>query len=268
MYEFVGLKEHDDNTWLPSVAMLFDGKLLESEIAGYQTLNVEGRETIGYNMDTSGNTSGRDGDITFGKNLPPRVLRIQYKLEVDDNEGFQHAFRQLNWLLETEGAVPIRFRDDPDIIYYGEVSNMDGVPPNSNRVTGTFEVYCSDPNKYTEATKRNGNPATIYLSSPYAVKPDEIRIVLGETATNITVDNVTTGRHIIMNGEYSAGDEIIIRLNESDQARKLTRNGQNIMRDLDYAETDFHAFLVKNKDVIQVSPLTATLMITARGRWK
>ena len=47
MYEYKELNNRESSAWLPSVAMLFNDKLLEDEIKGYQTLNVEGRETIG-----------------------------------------------------------------------------------------------------------------------------------------------------------------------------------------------------------------------------
>ena len=55
MYEYKELTNRESSAWLPSVAMLFNNILLEDEINGYQTLNVEGRETLGYDMETSGN---------------------------------------------------------------------------------------------------------------------------------------------------------------------------------------------------------------------
>lgn len=268
MYEYKELTNRESTAWLPSVAMLFNGLLLEDELKGYQTLNVEGRETISYNLETSGNISGRDGEITLGKSLPPRVLRVQYRLEAEDNEAFQRTFRRLNWLLKTDGEVPIRFRDDLDVIYYGELSAMSDVPADRNTVIGTFDIYCSDPYKYNEQAVQVGNPLTVYMRAPYEVKPDVIKLVMGQNATKITVDNTTTGRHIILNGDYKTGDEIVIRLNERSQNRKLTKNGQNIMTNLDYTATDFHEFTVKRNDILRVTPTNATLEISTRGRWK
>lgn len=268
MYEYKELNNRESTAWLPSVAMLFNNILLEDEIQGYQTLNVEGRETISYDMETSGSISGRDGAVTFGKTLPARVLRIQYRLEACDNEEFQRSFRKLNWLLETDGEVPIRFRDDLDITYYGELSNMSEVPADRNTVIGTFEIYCSDPYKYEKQAEQAGNPLTVYLPTPYAIKPDVIRLTMAQNVTKITVDNVNTGRHIILNGDYKTGDEIVIRLTETNQARKLTKNGQNIMNNLDHVETDFHEFKIKRNDVIRVTPANTTVAIQTRGRWK
>lgn len=268
MYEYKELNNRESSAWLPSVAMLFNNILFEDEIQGYQTLNVEGRETLGYDLETSGNISGRHGAVTFGKTLPPRLLRVQYRLEASDNEEFQRLFRKLNWLLETTGEVPVRFRDDLEITYYGELSSMSEIPADRNTVIGTFEIYCSDPFKYEEQAEQSGNPLTAYLPTPYAIKPDEIRLIMAQNATKITVDNANTGRHIILNGTYQTGDEIIIRLNETNQGRKLTKNGQNIMNNLDYMETDFHDFKIKRNDVIRVTPTNTTVTIQTRGRWK
>ena len=221
---------------LPSVAMLFDGKLFEEEIEGYRTLNVSGRETIGYNMQTGGNNN----DIVLEKTVPPRTLTIQYTLEADTNEEFQQKFRYLNWLLHTSDDVPIKFRDELDITYYGQTSNMGAVPPESNSVVSTFEIYCSDPYKYDDDRVLTGNPLTVLLSSPYDVKPDEIEIVMNKAADKITVDNITTGRHIILNGDYKTGDVINIQIPENE----ITQNNQNIMSELGFTESDFHRFTI------------------------
>lgn len=268
MYEFRDTNEHLNDSWLPSVAMQFNGFLLEEEIRGYHTLNVEGRETISYNLEDSGNISGRDGVISFGKTLPPRVLRIQYLLKAESNEELQHSFRLLNWKLKTEGEVPIRFRDDLEIMYYGQLVGMSDVPPETNSVVGTFEIHCSDPYKYEKNTSQVGNPLTIYLPTPYEVKPELIEVIVKSTVTKLIVANITTGRRIILNGSYVSGDTIRIRLNETGQGNKITKNNQNIMKELDYLATDFNTFIIKKGDIIQVTPNTATLTVQARGRWK
>lgn len=249
---------------LPSVAMLFDGKLLEEEIAGYRTLTVSGRETISYNMEMSGTISGRDGELFLGKDLPTRVLTIQYQLKADTNAEFQEKFRRLNWLLHTTDDVPVKFRDELSITYYGQVSNMGEVPPESNSIVSTFEIYCPDPYKYEGGRTFTGNPLNVLLNSPYDVKPDEIEITLQTDTNKITVDNITTGRHVILNGDYQAGDVINIKIPEN----KITQNNQDIMRELDYTESDFHRFTIKNNDKIQVTPRQSEMILKTRGRWK
>lgn len=264
MQGFISIDEHSNEIALPSVAMIFDNKLFEEEISGYQTLNVTGRETLSYTLETSGSISGRDGELVYSKNLPSRVLTIQYKLEAKSNEEFQVKFRKLNWLLESEDDVEIRFRDDLDISYYGQLTNMEKVPPEKNNVVSTFEILCADPYKESSESEINGNPLQVFMNSPYANRPEEIAITLNSDTDKITVDNVTTGRHIILNGDYNANDEIIIRIDD----KEITRNQQNIMSDLDYTETDFHRFLVNNGNKIQVTPSDSELKMKVRGRWK
>lgn len=60
---------------------------------------------------------------------------------------------------------------------------------------------------------------------------------------------------------YSIGDEIKIRIADN----SITKNGQNIMNNLDYTETDFHSFVINKGDTINVTP-DSQLSILLRGR--
>jgi predicted phage tail component-like protein len=265
MYDFTTMQASFEETIdLPSVAFLFDGKVLESEIPGYRTLTVSGRETLSYDLETSGKISGRDGELILNKTLPARIIKVQYRLEADSNESFQYFFKTLNHLLHTTADVPVIFRDDPETTYYGQVGEMSEVPPESNNVMGTFNIYCGDSYRYDSASVFSTNPATISMSSPYPAKPDQIEITLVSSAAKITVDNTTTGKHVILNGTYTAGDVIVIDITDNN----ITKNGQNIMNNLDYIVSDFHRFAVKNGDTIQTTPINAAMEITVRGRWK
>ena len=67
---------------LPSVAMEFNGTIIENEIEGYRTLKVSGRETISNELVVE---SVHEGGITLDSHLPSRhqvVLRRfrQYRL--------------------------------------------------------------------------------------------------------------------------------------------------------------------------------------------
>lgn len=265
MYDFRDLRQiQDDYLSLPSTAMSFNGSFIEDEISGYRTLNVSGRESLNYDIETSGTVSGRDGVLPISKTLSERALTVQYQLIAETNEEFQAAFDRLKWLLHSDNEVPIGFIDEPDITYYGQLSSIERVPPDANAIVGEFIILCSDPYKKEEEVIHEGNPITIYLRSPYESKPDEVEIRLNSNTDKITVDNINTGRHIILDGEYSAGDVIKISIPDNE----ITRNGQNIMMDLDYTETDFHRFMIKDGDEIKVTPSSADMKIGVRGRWK
>lgn len=254
----------ETDNWLPSVAMQFNGYFLEDKLTGYQTLTVSGREVLSYELNNSGTISGRDGVIPISKNLPSRVITVQYMLKADDNEEFQLKFRRLNMLLDSEEEIPIRFRDEADVEYIGQLETMEDVPADRNTVIGTFTIHCSDPYKYQQSQRLIGNPINVYLSSTYKVHPTEIRLTTQGATDKITVDNIDTGRHIILNGTYNANDEIVIKIEDKD----ITQNGQNIMNQLDFMESDFHDFWLNSGDTIDVTPSNTTMAMTIRGRYK
>lgn len=258
MYKFTDITEWQDVQSLPSVAMEYDGYFLENEIKGYTTLKVKGREMLNVDIESE-NPSGRNGSYITGQTLPARELTITYMLKADSNEEFQYLYSlMMKKLLKLED-VAIRFIDQPKVFYYGRYSSTDDIPDDRNWVVSSFTIYCQDPYKYNETVVVKSK--TISDLSHYSMKPDEIRIVMtAATATKITVDNVTTGRHIILNGTYAFGDEIKIRIPDN----VITKNGQNIMNNLDPQESDFHNFLLNNGDVINITP-TSDFAITLRG---
>lgn len=260
MYKFADLTEGQSFDSLPSVAMEYDGYFLENEIRGYTTLKVKGREMLNVDIQTE-NPSGRNGSYITGQTLPARELTVTYMLKADSNAEFQYMYSLLMQKLLKHEDVAVRFVDQPEITFYGRYSQSDDIPDDRNRVVASFTVYCQDPMKYNYPVTLTGDPLDIGYISHYGMKPDEIKVVVGSATTKITVDNATTGRHIILNGSYAVGDEIKIRIPDNE----IKKNGQNIMNNLDFMESDFHAFELNNGDVINVTP-NSTLSLTVRGR--
>ena len=260
LYSKITKNGNNNAEQLPSVAMIFNGKIFEHEIEGYETLNVRGRETVTYSTTTAGNSNE-----IINKELNPRTLQIQYSLKADTNEEFQEKYRELNQLLETENEdVEIRFIDDLEIEYQGQLVGMSDVPPETNSAVATFDIYCASAWKEENEIKTNDNPAQVFLDSIYKTKPKRIELVMKSATNKITVDNLTTGRHIILNGNYKSSDRIVIEIPNN----KITKNGQSIMTDLDYIETDFHKFLIQTGDVVKATPSNTEMEITIRTRWK
>lgn len=260
MYQFNDLTSNAESYRLPSFAMTFNGQAIEASIPGYRTLNVRGRETISDVLQLV-DIPARNGAIETGRRLPARILTIEYKMQAEASDALQDAFRQLRALLEGPGTIG--FLDDPGIVYYGRLSDMSEVPSESNDVKGTFTMYCADPYKYMDpAQTKSGNPQTVVIECPYQIKPEEIKITLTAAVTKIILDNNTTGRSIILNGSFVNGDVVRIK------PGAITKNNQNIMANLDYLTSDFGQFLVKNGDVLKVTPTTVLLTTVIRGRWK
>lgn len=267
MNPFRTLDEQFSYPALPACALTINGALLEDTIPGYTTLNVTGRETISDELSTTGSVPGRDGTQVIARALPPRVLGIEYRLTAPDAQQLQEAFRALRAALDTAGKII--FADDPEVAYFGQISDMGEVPPYTNDLIGTFTIFCADPYKY-EATARthSGNPKEIRNPSPYAVPPDEITVTLATPSTGVTIKNTTSGRQIILTGSFIAGDIVRFTPQAASPSLRLTVNGQAAMARLDYLTSDFGAFTIKNGDTLTATPADAAMTVTLRGRWK
>ena len=97
---------------------------------------------------------------------------------------------------------------------------------------------------------------------PYATKPTKVKITPTGAISKVVVTNTSTGKKIVLNGNYGANSTIEIKIPEN----TITVNGQNRMQDLDYIESDFHKFLISSGNVISVSPSMA-IEVTVRSRW-
>lgn len=263
MYDYSTMSRSDDRTDISSVAMNFDGRYIEDEIQGYQTLTVSGREALSYDIETVSG-SGQDGVRTANKKLPARYIEIKYKLEAKDSAELQFKFRQLNQLLHSHKEVPIKFLDDLDFIYYGEVIEFGDIPPDRINIVSTFRIQCGNPYKFGQIKTFEGNPLVVQLDSPYEVKPLYVEIQVEQSTTKIRLRNTHTGRNIILNGNYVQGD--VIRINIADN--KVTKNWKDIKKELDYAESDFHGFKLFQHDEVDVIPRSSQLKIEVRGQWK
>lgn len=261
MYEFTDTNAVPTQTL--GLAMSFGGSYIENEIPGYKTLNIGGRELLSNELETA-TGKGKDGTTVTGQTLPARVLTVQYLLEAKTPEECRYNFEKLNYVLRKFGKmdVAIQFTDEPGRTYYGRYQSATDVPYDRNTVTGSFTIYCQDPYKYGDSFEATGTSITIGNHTPYEVRPSLITATLGANASKITIDNVTTGRHIILNGAYTAGQVLILDI----EKRTVTLNGQNIKNNLDFVESDFFGFVLSPNDVITISPVS-TMAIAVRGRW-
>ena len=64
MYDFIDLNSHDitDDTWLSPEAVTVDGVTLDQAIPEFTTLQVTGRELVGYNV-TTVTVGNQDGSM-------------------------------------------------------------------------------------------------------------------------------------------------------------------------------------------------------------
>lgn len=163
MYKFVDTTESQSGSNLPSEALEFNGKYIEEMIPGYRTLHVSGREMIGNEL-TDMEVGITDGSRYQYRRYLPRTITVTYQLMAETNEKFRAAFNKLNEILSAEEARLI-FQDEPDKYFIGTRAGVGDVPTGTNNVIGEFDIYCTDPFKYSvkeyEVTPNLDNGLTI-----------------------------------------------------------------------------------------------------------
>ena len=147
MYNFVDVNQISEAVILPSEALCLNGEYIENLIPGYRTLTVEGREALSPELDYF-SVGSSDGATRKSKRYPERIIKITYQLIAQSSEDFRQAYNQLAKILDVEEAELI-FNDEPDKFFTGTPSHIGEVPPGKNAVTGTFEILCVDPFKYS-----------------------------------------------------------------------------------------------------------------------
>lgn len=153
---------------LPKQALNFDGQFLEKLIPGYQTLLVEGREL--YETENNYVQLGiRDGESHVYNRIPARKIKVHYLLKTNGKEDFRDKFNRLNVALYTEKEVEVWFNDEPEMYFRGSKSTVEQPEMTDYYATGTYNIYCGDPYKYTrsDATSVTWGSTTITFDANY-----------------------------------------------------------------------------------------------------
>jgi len=253
MYQFRDtIKSSDYDSWIPTSAMIYDSVMFEKILPGYQTLYVEGREMLSLDIESEKKNVGVH---ISSQRLPERILTVFYKLTEVNSVEFQRSFKKLMGLLYRQKDVEIHFNDELDTSYFGRYSATDKVPGNTNSISSSFTITCSDPRKYTKVFETNGE---IFEYLPHEVTPDSISFA----ATKDSSVRITNGRQTISisNSAIKKGDKVELLITEG----KVLVNGENKTRILDLTSR-FKGFKVKTGDVIKSD--NGNPLVRFRGAW-
>lgn len=231
---------------LSHCALTFDGHLLDEEIESFMTVNVEGRQLLSPILDTV-SVPGRNGDVILGGTYPPREITVHFMISDYRNAYFLEKIRRLNEILYTDNEVAFKFYDE-DGYRIGRLSGIEDPDYDSNLGFGKFTIHCADPFMYGQLRKTNAKIDELKLKK-YPVKIEEIKITTPATS-KLVITKKNTGKKIILNGSFAAGDELIITKD------KITVNGQNRMYWLDFVNSDYQNFELYSEDEVLVSPST------------
>lgn len=256
MYSFKDLKKATgtDTVQLPSVAINFNGKQLDTEIEAFQTLKVSGRETISVELET---VDVRNGSLILDERLPHRELLVTYLMASKSNTAFQNDFKALRKLLTTDNEVPITFKDEPNTVYFGRLADMETVDDDSNTVIGTFKIICSSPFKYSNAVTTTG---AVTIDTFYPTQPDKITLTVGNTTNKIQIKH--NGYTISATGTFNAGAKVVFNFAKEDMTMTVNGVESTYMIDLN---SDFENFELKKGQ--SVTSTQGTISLVARERW-
>lgn len=144
VYDFHDLSpsSQEEPKTYPSEAMLLDGKYIEDQIDGYQTLTVSGRELIGQTL-TSTSLGTSDGETLQYSRQPSRTITVKYRLTASSNDAFRLSFKTLNSLLRGNRKKAI-FNDDQASYWTVTLSDVDTPDPGTNSVVASFSLFVPD----------------------------------------------------------------------------------------------------------------------------
>lgn len=148
MYDFIDLNSHDmtGDAWLSPEAITVDGVTLDQAIPEFTTLQVAGRELVGYSL-TTVTVGNQDGSTLQKKRREPRKITVKYQIDAETPQRFREIYYKLNQILSGENKK-ISFADDPDKYFVGTLSDADTPGGGRLSVISSFEFTCFDPYAY------------------------------------------------------------------------------------------------------------------------
>lgn len=150
---------------LPSEALSINGEYLENIVPGYRTLNAQGRELLGTEIESM-QVGGTDGERYKRARKPTREITVEYQLVSSSPAEFRERFNKLAAAINVQQAQLI-FADEPDKYFVGSLEEVDDVAPGRLNVTGSFTFFCATPYKYaiTKKTAVNDGSNLITLQN-------------------------------------------------------------------------------------------------------
>ena len=267
MYRFKDVMEPG----LPDMSRLqtiVDGINLDVTLKGFRTLAVYGRELIGRDVETRKyRTSGvggkrktlqqrRDSSGYMGSNkligssISTRYIGIDFHLESKDWREQIEAFEYLNYLINKD-SCQLTFTDDLDFYWEACLGTLDAIDVNQPVMKGELKFEVMNPFKL----KRD--PEVFHLdtegafkkSTLYPVHLEAIKIQVKESGDKLLLKNISTGDRIILNKDFSPGDEVLMNLLDNTVSGK---NGESLMGCLDI-RSNLESFNLSYKDIINTS---------------
>ena len=220
--------------FIPSEALMINGRTIEELISGYQTLTVTGRGPLPKKI-TAETPDGRDGQRFIEAYYTTRSIVVAYQIIADTAEDLIAKYSQLATILGNN-EFEFNFKDDPDWYYTGTVTATSDLPVGVLAGNGSFTITCSDPHSYSTIKSVSITNSGTVQDSCTSAKLIEIDYIPSKTATTIAITNGNY-KMSFSGATVNAGDMLTI-----DPINQIVRlNGTEKTAWLDF-DSDFENF--------------------------
>lgn len=223
-------------------SLTFNDVLLDKDIDGYMTINVEGRGLKPRKLETV-EIKGRDGSFIEESTINPNILTVYFLIKAENDKQKREILDKLNLRLHTEKDVVFSFGDE-DGYRIGRVENVKSSPFDENQGVGSFDIYCQYPFRIVDSIENKASSQfTINYPNVYKIEIEEIKVTPDNTE-EVRIRNSSNG-DIISLKNLDSQKEIIITKDS------ITQNGKSIVNKLDWTISKWKSFSIKDKDVLQ-----------------
>ena len=266
MYRFKDVMEPS----LPDMSRLqtiVDGVNLDVALKGFRTLAVYGRELIGRDVETRKYRTGGVGgkrratqksggsgymgiNKMVGSSISTRSLVVDFHLESKDWREQMEAFEWLNYFINKD-SCQLTFTDDLDFYWEACLGTLDTIDVNQPVMKGELKFEVMNPFKLKRDPEvfHLDTEGTFKKRSLYPVHLEAIKIQVKESGDKLLLKNTSTGDRIILNKDFSPGDEVLMNLLDNTVSGK---NGESLMSCLDI-RSNLESFSLSYKDIINTS---------------
>ncbi|MDF8373588.1 distal tail protein Dit [Weissella paramesenteroides] len=245
LYEFTDLTVGTSALSLPSESITFNGHKLDSELVGYQTLNVEGRSNFTRSVSTA--TGLFDGDLFLSSRIESNKINVKYMVAAKTNSDFNVLNDSLNNYLQGN-EVAFKFADEPDYTRYGTVTSNVLDNPGRLSTTGVFEITMSDPYKYGATKNLSGTNAITISDKTLSYAQGFDTIVLTNSA-DVSKIVLTVGSYTLtLTGSFEAGNTYTIdyKAKTITELKPSTNVKKSVNATIDINNSDIFEAKIKN----------------------
>lgn len=246
MYEFNDLNPRGEPFGSPVgiEAVTYDGHQLDSEINGFLTLFVEGRED--FKRDINSAESSGDGTYYLSSRIEERELVVNFTLESNSIDEYNSSMKLLKQILRVPNKA-ISFADDPEYHFIGTPKLE--VDAGTLNPKGTITFTVNSPFKV-------GNQKTITETT--SLKIDDDDLVFDQLPDNIKLTMQASVSTLVLTNSSGKVFKTITGLNNGDVVEIDFSNLTYIVNKADQTgnvalSANFGDFYIKDGDTLTVN---------------